>query len=240
MQSTKGQTSNTGSQRAYTALRQRILTLDLGPGEELDETKLADELGISRTPIREAIIRLAAEELVVVTKNRATKVPQLDFLEVAELFDALEVCQRVAVRWAAMRRTNAHIKGMREAIRDFGRGIKRKDIDMMRDANLRYHQIIGEASGNRYFKRLNDSLLLRSLRLAQLTLSEAITTDEAYHAHFEPVNRDHEEIVDYIEHKSIDNAEDRIRDHIRQFRVRALDYVSRNLADSIRLHAMKK
>ncbi len=231
--------STTGSQRAYLDLRRRILHLEIAPGEELDETQIAKELGISRTPIREAIIRLAAEELLIVSQNRAARVPQIDFVEVAELFDALEVCQRIAVRWAALRRSVAHVKVLREATRDYVKGTRKRDFDLMRDSNFRYHQAIGDACGNRYYRRLNESLLTRSLPLAQLTFTEAPASEAAYDVYFETVNREHDQIVDLIEQKNPDAAEDMLRDHIRQFRIRSLDFVSRNLADSIRLRPSK-
>jgi DNA-binding GntR family transcriptional regulator len=231
--------SKTGGQRAYLDLRRRILQLEISPGEEIDESQIAKELGISRTPIREAVIRLAAEELLTVSQNRAARVPYIDFVEVAELFDALEVCQRIAVRWAALRRTTAHIKAMREAARDYIKGTRKRHFDLMRDSNFRYHQAIGEACGNRYYKRLNDSLLTRSLPLAQLTFTDAPTSEAAYNSYFETVNREHEQIVDFVEQKNPDGAEDMLRDHIRQFRIRSLDYVSRNLADTIRLRPSK-
>ena len=117
--------------------------MEIAPGEEIDETLVAKQLGISRTPIREAIIRLAAEELLIVSQNRAARVPQIDFVEVAELFDALEVCQRIAVRWAALRRSTAHLKVLRDAARNYAKGTRKRDFDLMRDSNFQYHQAIG-------------------------------------------------------------------------------------------------
>lgn len=228
--------ANTGSYRVYAELRRRILSLELQPGAELDETRIAKELGISRTPIREAIIRLAAEELVTLSPNRGARVPQLDFSEVGELFDALEVCQRVAVRWAALRRSPRHLRAMREAAKGYASAARRRHFEAMRDTNFQYHKSFGDACGNRYYQRLNESLLTRSLRLAQLTINEAPLSKSAYDAYFEAVNREHAQIVDFIEQRNPDRAEDMVRDHIRQFRVRSLDVLNRNMADVIHLN----
>ncbi|WP_108661020.1 GntR family transcriptional regulator [Acuticoccus kandeliae] len=224
----------TGSRRVYDVLRNRILNLELQPGAEIDEAGLIAELGVSRTPIREALIRLSAEELVTLTPNRGAKVPVLDFAEVGELFDALEVVQRVATRWAALQRTPDHVSRLREAATRYEQATHDRDLDGMREWNFQYHKIIGEASGNRYFQRTNDILLFRSLRLAQLTLSEAPTAQFARDAYFDKVNREHEKIASYIDAQNEDAAENMIRDHIRQFRVRSLDVLGRNYAEHVK------
>ncbi len=225
----------TGSQRVYDVMRQRILNLELAPGTEIDELELAEEFGISRTPIREAVIRLVAEELLTMSPNRSAKVPHLDFEEVGELFDALEVCQRVIARWAALRRTSEHLVAMREAAHNYAAAARKRQYETMREENFKYHAAFGEACGNRYYQRLNASLLTRSLRLAQLTIREAPPAKTAYDAYFKQVNDEHALIVDLIEQRNPDAAEDMIRDHIRQFRVRSLDVLHRNMADTIKL-----
>jgi DNA-binding GntR family transcriptional regulator len=223
----------TESQRVYNELRRRILSVQLLPGSEIDEVKLAAEFGVSRTPFREALIRLAAEELVVLTPNRSAKVPVLDFAEVGELFDALEITQRVVARWAALRCTADDIDDLRRAANAYADAVSRRDLEGMRDANFQYHKALGDACGNRYYQKLNEKLLLRSLRLAQLTISKAPTGKAAYNAYFAEVNMEHGRLIELIQLRNSDAAEEIIRDHIRQFRIRSLDSLRLNLAEHI-------
>jgi DNA-binding GntR family transcriptional regulator len=225
----------TGSERVYHELRRRILSVQLLPGSEIDEAGLAAEFGVSRTPFREALIRLAAEELVVLTPNRSAKVPVLDFIEVGELFDALEVTQRIVARWAALRRTSEDIETLKRAARAYADSAERRDFEGMRDANFQYHKGLGDACGNRYYQKLNEKLLLRSLRLAQLSISRAPTAEPAYKAYFEEVNVEHGRLVELLQLRNGDAAEEIIRDHIRQFRARSLDALRMNFAEHILL-----
>lgn len=225
--------AETGSQRVYSTLRRRILGLELRPGAEIDETAIAAELGVSRTPIREALIRLAAEELVMLTPNRGARVPVLDITDVGELFDALEITQRIVSRWASLKRSREDIVTLRALATAYATASQQHDREGMREANYLYHKAIGDACGNRYYQRLNATLLSRSQRLAQLTIDEAPRSEEAYRAYFEEVNAEHHRMVDFIEAQNADAVEEMMREHIRQFRIRSLDVVKRSLDDRI-------
>src|SRR5690349_11437989 len=94
-----------GAHFVYSAMRDKILRLDLRPGVKLDEAALVESLGVSRTPVREAFVRLAAEGLVFLLPNRGAQVAPLDLTETARYFEALDLVQRVVNNWAAVRRT---------------------------------------------------------------------------------------------------------------------------------------
>ena len=79
-----------GSRWAYETIRNRILSLELAPGAGLDEQELIASLGVSRTPIREALIQLSAEGLVEMLPNRGARVAKIDLPGVREFFEALD------------------------------------------------------------------------------------------------------------------------------------------------------
>ena len=85
----------TGLKLAYQTLRDEILSLDLQPGQLLDETTLADRFAMSRSPIREAMIRLAGEGLVVMLPNRSTIVAPIDITSFSKYVEALDIAQRM-------------------------------------------------------------------------------------------------------------------------------------------------
>ncbi len=106
-------------QRVYSLLREQILSLKLPPNAELDEVQFSRELGFSRTPIREALIRLAADSLVVLAPNRGARVAPLDFDQVPQLIETLELYERATTRWAAQRRLPHHLDALERANGEF-------------------------------------------------------------------------------------------------------------------------
>ena len=95
----------TGVKLAYDTLRDEILSLALPPGALLDETTLAERFGMSRSPVREALIRLAGDELVVTLANRSTVVAPIDVQSFPRYVEALDIAQRMNTRLAAQFRT---------------------------------------------------------------------------------------------------------------------------------------
>lgn len=89
----------TGARFVYDTLRDEILNLVLQPGEPIDEIGLAERLSMSRTPIREALVRLAGDGLVTLLPNRSTVVSQIDFPNLHHFFDALTLMYRVTTGW---------------------------------------------------------------------------------------------------------------------------------------------
>src|SRR5215813_11138237 len=103
-------TKGAGWRSVYDTLRTEILSLTLAPGQLLDETSLAERFALSRSPVREALIRLAAEELVVTLPNRSTIVAPIELANFPKYVDALDIAQRVNTRLAAELRTDADLE----------------------------------------------------------------------------------------------------------------------------------
>ena len=94
-----------GTQRVYAEVHEDIIGLRLQPGADLDEAGLEERFSVSRTPVREALIRLASEGLIFLLPNRGARVSHIDISDVPQLFEALDLCQRATIRWATARRT---------------------------------------------------------------------------------------------------------------------------------------
>src|SRR5450631_1187122 len=86
---------STGAQRVYAALRHAIIALEIEPGTPLEEERLCRQHKVSRTPMREALIRLASEGLVELEPNRGARVAALQFVDVVDHYEAMDVCQPV-------------------------------------------------------------------------------------------------------------------------------------------------
>ena len=142
----------------FNTLRQAILTGDLKPGERLMEIHLANKLGVSRTPIREAIRKLELEGLVTMIPRRGAEVAQIteksmnDVLEVRRSMDALCVelaCERISAQ---------ELEALDKACDDFAEAVKTKDIRKIAQADVALHDIIVQATGNRRLVQLINNL----------------------------------------------------------------------------------
>ena len=132
----------------FNTLRRSILTGELKPGERLMEIHLADKLGVSRTPIREAIRKLELEGLVTMIPRRGAEVAQItekhlrDVLEVRRALDAL------AVELACERITAEELESLKEACANFAKETKQGNANRLARADVAFHDIILNASGN--------------------------------------------------------------------------------------------
>lgn len=157
-----------GVQTVYDALKHDILEMTVPPGEPLDETRLSLRFDMSRTPVREALVRLAAEGLVVTLPNRNTIVAPLDFSDLPFYFDALSLMYRVTARLAAMRRTEADLIEI-QALQDaFARAVAAADALAMISVNRDFHLAIASAGRNKYYTDLFRRLLDEGRRLLRL------------------------------------------------------------------------
>ena len=135
---------------AYAALRQRILDNVYPPGHRALEGDLADDLGISRTPVREALIRLANEGLVEVVPRHGMRVLPLSPVDMKEIYVVLTALEGTAAEALALRRpTDAELAPLVEATREMKRALKADDLDAWARADERFHQRLVELAGNR-------------------------------------------------------------------------------------------
>ncbi|HEV8389557.1 MAG TPA: GntR family transcriptional regulator, partial [Dongiaceae bacterium] len=132
-------TKGAGWMTVYDTLRTEILSLALPPGQLLDETSLAGRFDLSRSPVREALIRLAVEDLVVTLPNRSTIVAPIEIENFPKYVDALDIAQRMNARWAAELRTEADLATMADRERRFEETVKSGDHLAMSEANKNFH-----------------------------------------------------------------------------------------------------
>lgn len=220
----------TGAARVYSVLRDEILTLQLAPGTPLDEIGLSERFDLSRSPIREALVRLSADGLVSILPNRSTIVSQMDFRRIPEFLDALDLLQRVTTRFAALHRTAAELVEIRVAQKAYEKAIascvRTGTSQAMIEKNYEFHMSIAKASHNVYFADLYRRLLEEGRRMLHLHF-EFQTLDE--HMTAEEIAKDHADIVDAIEGRNADLAEELAHLHATQFKGRFMQFLDRNL-----------
>lgn len=142
----------------FNTLRQAILTGELKPGERLMEIHLADRLGVSRTPIREAIRKLELEGLVTMIPRRGAEVAQItekgmiDVLEIRRALDAL------CVELACDRITDEEMERLKGACDDFESAVKMGDVKKIAQADVALHDILVQATGNQRLIQMVNNL----------------------------------------------------------------------------------
>ena len=157
-----------GVKLVYDVLRDEILDLVLPPGSPVDEVQLAERFGMSRTPIREALVRLAGDGLVTLLPNRSTVVSQIDFPNLHHFFDALTLMYRVTTRLAAQNHRAEDLARIRARQAEFAAAVGAHDALGMIATNREFHAAIAEAGRNPYYYGLFTRVLDEARRLLRI------------------------------------------------------------------------
>jgi len=219
-----------GVQTVYDQLRTAIVNLDLPPGSPLDEVRLSQQFAMSRTPIREALVRLVADGLATTLPNRSTVVAPIDFENLPVYFEALTLMYRVTTRAAALRRTPAQMAPIRAAQAEYVKAVERNDAVGMISTNRDFHLAIAEAGGNAYFTRWFSRLLDEGRRLLRLY----------YYASFDDhlprkYVDEHDAMIKAIDKGDADRCDTLAAEHAAQIVRQIQSYIARDVTATMRL-----
>lgn len=222
----KKQAKGLGSRHVYEELRREILTLVLEPGAPLDETTLSQRFGMSRSPVREALVRLSADGLVEMLSNRSTLVAPIDLAGFPRYVEALDFLQRINTRLAARNRSDRDIRRMTELAKAFDAACVSNDYLAMSSTNRDFHMAIAEAGRNPYLARSYGQLLDEGRRILHMHFDyiQASTTDRL-------LSSDHYDMIDAIREKNVEKADILAHDHTRQFHDRFMNFLRARYED---------
>lgn len=216
--------------QVFQNLRKDILTLALRPGAPLDETTLAKKFKTSRSPVREALIRLAGDGLVLMLPNRSTLVAPFDLLLIPKYLDALSLLQRTTHHLAALQRNDEQIESIKAAQSYFLETVNNNDTSTTIQANLDFHLAISEAACNPYFTAAYKRLLNEGMRMQHLHLEYMGWTPE------EPGVIEHKEMISAIEKRDGALAEQLAKSHTEQFDHQFIRFLSQKLSEHIKIN----
>ena len=220
-----------GAVRVYRALREDILRLEIAPAEVLDEVSIGRKFNLSRSPVREALIRLASEGLVTTLPNKSTIVTPLRVEEYPDYIDALDLLQRATTRLAARHREERHLEAIRSHQNAFEATMENRDVLAMIEANRDFHVAIAAASGNRYLTDQVARLMDEGRRFLRLYFRSFDDTMPP------ALNDEHHHIIAAIEARDEDRAERLAHAHMEQVSNRFLQYMSRRNTAEISVQA---
>ncbi len=185
-----------------------IVGLDLAPGDVVREDELQRRLGIGRTPIREALQRLAREQFVTVLPRRGMLVTPIDVTELGLLYETRAVLEPFAARLACGRGREEHWAAMVDALEQAAGASTLELLDLDRTC----HELTWAAAGNRFLTDTLDTLYAQSDRLWHLYLADTVDDVDMAHA-----VEEHVEILAAFRRRDADRAADLAEAHVRSF-----------------------
>ncbi|WP_298272634.1 GntR family transcriptional regulator [uncultured Bradyrhizobium sp.] len=172
-------------EQALARLRTLIVRGDLAPGVAILETKLSEELGISRTPLREALKLLAAEGLLELRSNRSAQIAPLRPVEIDEIFEVISALEGIAAELAASRMTSAELRRLTQLQDRMETHHEDGRLDDYFKINQEIHSFIVACAKNAVLKSTHDGLLARAERARYFALSSRSRWDDSVMEHRE-------------------------------------------------------
>lgn len=194
----------------FNVLRMAILKGELQPGERLMEIQLAEKLGVSRTPIREAIRKLELEGLVLMIPRRGAEVAAISEKRLKDVLEVRKNLEDLAVRLACGRAKSDTVKNLEEAQRGFMASIESGDLIAMAEADEKFHFLIYDAADNEKLQQILTNLKenMYQFRLEYLKNEDARKgLIEEHTAIIEAIKKNDAEEAVHVMDKHIDNQE---------------------------------
>jgi DNA-binding GntR family transcriptional regulator len=197
----------TSADYVYQELRHKIVTKQLKPGQRLPEVNIAVQMGVSRTPVREALRRLASEALVIIIPNSGARLASPTRKEMEDTFVVRERLECLAVNLAARRVSERHLRRLEETLMEEERAFQEQNLELYLEVNETYHRIIAEASGNKVLADYVENILAR-------TNVYMVFYDPFYNVESNPSTMDHRAIIDALRERNDEKAVDLMRKHL--------------------------
>jgi DNA-binding GntR family transcriptional regulator len=201
---------------AYLALRRAILIGQFKPGERLVEREIADKIGLSRSPVREAFRRLEQEHLVTVTRQGVV-VQSLDPTEVEELYQVRQHLEVLVARLAARNFKAEHRTRLQDILKRMSDALAADDQKRIAAESVRFHRALAEIAGNRRLARLVNAVGEEIQRFRSLNIQQSARTVSAV--------REHRKILTTLAARDEDRAAQLMAEHIERSWSQARRYV---------------
>ena len=190
----------------FNTIRKAILRGNLEPGERLREIHLADKLGVSRTPIREAIRKLELEGLVVMIPRKGAVVAEITEKSLRDVLEVRRALEALAVRLACEKILDAEVEELKVAAERFEEALETGDVTAFAEADVRFHDIIYRATDNQRLIQLLYNLREQMYRYRV----EYLKREDAH----ETLLEEHQAIIETIEKRDVAKAVEAVRTHI--------------------------
>ncbi len=190
----------------FESIRGAIISGALKPGERLMEVQMAERLGVSRTPIREAIRKLELEGLVIMLPRKGAYVADLSLKDITDVLEIRAALEGLAAGLASLRISEEEIEELETVAVRFHKAIEKDNIEAMIENDIKFHDIIFKAARNEKLIQLSSNLREQVQRFREMYISKANKAKELADEHYE--------LADAISKRDIDLSERLARKHI--------------------------
>lgn len=190
----------------FQALREAIISGELKPGERLMEVQLAEEMGVSRTPVREAIRKLELEGLVVMVPRKGAYVAGLSMKDAADVFEVRQSLEGLAAALAAERITDEEIEALERILLEINDAAEKNDLNLIIQKDAEFHNILFKASRNDKLVQIINKLKEQIDRFRIQSFENP--------GRLKKLVEEHKKIVEAISERNVEKAKKLAEEHI--------------------------
>ena len=195
----------------FNTLRQAILRGELKPGERLMEIALSQRLGVSRTPVREAIRMLEQEGLVIMIPRKGAQVAEISEKDLKDVLEVRLGLEELAVRIACQRITEEELEELEQAVKEFEEAMKEDNLGVLAAADVKVHEVIYGSTHNKRLVQIISNIREQMYRYRVEYLKEGETRDVLV--------KEHEELTKAIRERDVERAKQLSFQHIENQRM---------------------
>lgn len=190
----------------FETLREAIINTVLKPGERLMEIQLAEEMGVSRTPVREAIRKLELEGFVVMIPRKGAYVAGISMKDIADVFEIRAALEGLAAGLAAERITDEELEQLERILVKIGECVKNNDLEKLIDVDTEFHDTLFKATRNERLAQIVSNLREQIQRFRTASLATPGRMKYAFD--------EHKKIVEALSERNVELAQALAREHI--------------------------
>ena len=190
----------------YETIRQRIILLQIQPGSPINTNALAEEMGVSVTPVREALIRLEADGLVHRVPNSTARVTEVHLHDLKDMLEARLLLVEQIARLAAQRVREDELEKMRALLEQMKQVTDRRELIRL---DSEFHQLVNLASKNRSLSQVADLMRNQVMRLWYYVSNE--------HTYWDELIKDRERLIQALSDRDVTKTTDILKSHVTRF-----------------------
>lgn len=202
----------------FETLREAIISATLKPGERLMEIQLAEEMGVSRTPVREAIRKLELEGFVVMVPRKGAYVAGISMKDIADVFEIRAALESLAAGLAAERITEEELEQLERILVKIGECVQKNDLGQLIDVDTEFHDTLYKACRNERLVQIVSNLREQIQRARTASLSTPGRMKDAL--------EEHKKIVEAVSERNVELAQQLAREHIENAENTMLDVLN--------------
>ncbi len=211
---------------AHETIVKKIICLEYQPSQHLEESQLVEDLGIGRTPIREALVRLHGERMVESHPKKGIIVRPITLQSTKSMFESMKIMELGLVDIAITKDCTNFIKKMKTANKNIHKAMMANDVFDLVEANHDFHMNFARCSQNEFLIRAVGDVRSEAKRLSYLSYDNIIDPERPLEKHYESVFQEHEQIIDSLIEKNGGSLKKLIKEHILTFRQRIIVFMT--------------